>query len=70
MQSRRWSAIEAITNTVVSFVMAWAMYFTVIPWIFGMSINPRQSAGIVFVFNVSSLCRQFVMRRIFNAIER
>ena len=69
-QSARMSAIEASTNTVLSFVIAWVLYYTAIPWIFGFHINPLQSAGMVAVFNVVSLARQFILRRIFNKLEK
>ncbi len=70
MQSRRWSIIEAVTNTVVSFIVAWALYYTLIPWLFGFHIDPIQSAGMVLVFNIVSLVRQFLLRRMFNLLER
>lgn len=69
-QSRRWSAFEAATNTIVSFVVAWILYFTLVPWLFGLVINPLESAGMVMVFNAVSLIRQFILRRIFNALEK
>ena len=70
MQSARMSAIEATTNTILSFIIAWFTYWFLIPLIFHITINQKQSAGIVLVFNVLSLGRQFVLRRIFNKLEK
>ncbi len=64
------SAIEAVTNTVLSFVIAWLAYWLLIPLIFKIRIDQKQSAGIVLVFNILSLGRQFVLRRVFNRLEK
>lgn len=70
MQTARMSAIEAVTNTVLSFVIAWLAYWLLIPLIFKIRIDQKQSAGIVLVFNILSLGRQFVLRRVFNRLEK
>ncbi len=70
MQTARMSAIESVTNTVLSFVIAWLAYWLLIPLIFKIRIDQKQSAGIILVFNILSLGRQFVLRRIFNRLEK
>ncbi len=70
MQTARMSAAEAFTNTVLSFAIAWLVYRFVIPILFNINIDSVQSVGIVLVFNVVSLVRQFVLRRIFNKWDK
>lgn len=60
------SAMESLVNVVIAFGISMAMYAFVINPLFGLHTTPSGSFGIVGLFTVTSLARQFVLRRMFN----
>ena len=66
MQSKRESLVEGLLNNLSSFFISWVMQVTVIPYVFGITISAKQGIGIVALFTVVSLIRQYIIRRVFN----
>lgn len=64
-QSRRGSLIEAVTNTVVGYVLAVATQFAVFP-VFGLQVGVIENLGLGLVFTAVSLIRSYLLRRLFD----
>lgn len=69
MQSRRASAIEAATNVAIGYGVAVLAQLAVFP-MFGLHPSFGDNLAIGAVFTVVSLLRNYVVRRLFNAIGR
>jgi hypothetical protein len=69
-QSKRMSAIESFTNLMIGNMVAWLMYAYVLPLLFGVVIGSVKSAAFVLIFNVLSVIRSFLLRRLFERISR
>lgn len=69
MQSRRNSFVEAVTNVAVGIVVAWGVTFTIFPW-FDLEPAVVTSLWISLIFTAVSLVRSYLLRRVFNWIER
>ncbi len=67
-QSRLMSAVEAVTNVVIGYVVAVAANRLVLP-LFGFAVSMGDSAAIGFAFTLIALIRSFVLRRAFEAIR-
>lgn len=65
MQSRQRSALEAVTNVVVGFLVAVAANLLVLP-AFGYQVTVYDSFAIGWVFTVVSMMRTYFLRRLFN----
>jgi hypothetical protein len=70
MQTRLQSVLEAKLNLLVGFGASWATNVWVVPWLFGVQMNAKQGLGIVVLFSVISLIRQYSLRRLFNYWEQ
>lgn len=68
-QTKRNSAFEAVTNVVVGFGVNYVANLTVLP-MFGYDVTPGAAFGIGLVFTVISLVRSYVLRRIYNRLDR
>lgn len=67
-QSKRHSFLESLLNTGSAFVISWLVFWAVIPLLFGIDTGPGKSAGIVLVFTLISIARNYFWRRIFNRL--
>jgi membrane protein CcdC involved in cytochrome C biogenesis len=65
MQSRQRSALEAVTNVVVGFLVAVGANLLVLP-AFGYQVTVYDSFAIGWVFTVISMMRSYFLRRLFN----
>ena len=65
MQRRRMSAIEAVANVAVGYVVAAVTTALVLP-LFGYNVSGADAIGISAVFTVVSLARSYALRRAFN----
>ena len=65
MQSRQRSALEAVTNVVVGFLVAVGANLLILP-AFGYQVTVYDSFAIGWVFTVISMMRSYVLRRLFN----
>lgn len=69
MQSRRVSALEAVTNVAVGYVVSLALTFAVLP-LFGYAVTAPDAFGISAVFTAASMIRSYVLRRAFNGQQK
>jgi membrane protein CcdC involved in cytochrome C biogenesis len=65
MQSKRRSALEAVTNVTVGFLVAVGANLLVLP-AFGYEVTIIDSFAIGWVFTVISMLRSYFLRRLFN----
>ena len=64
-QSKRWSLIEAGTNTVVGYALAVATQFAVFP-LFGLQVGVIENLGLWLIFTAASVARGYALRRAFE----
>jgi hypothetical protein len=67
-QSRAMSAVEATSNVVVGFLVAWAANVAVLP-AFGLRPSVADSFLIAVVFTAISFIRSYLLRRTFEAFR-
>lgn len=67
MQSRLMSAIEAIANVVIGYLVSVAANIIVLP-MFGYDVTIVDSFAIGLAFTAISLVRSYILRRVFNRI--
>lgn len=66
-QTRRRSAIEAIMNVIIWYVIALCAQLVIFP-IFGGHFTIEQNLKIGALFTLVSLARSYLLRRLFNHI--
>ncbi len=64
-QSKFQSFIEAMYNTFVGFMISFIVGMIVYP-LYGMTVTTSQNAQIVAIFTITSLLRNYIVRRWFN----
>jgi hypothetical protein len=62
------SLIEAIANVVVGYAVAVLTQIIVFP-LFDLAVTLGENLAIGGLFTLASLCRSFVLRRVFEAIR-
>ena len=67
-QSRRMSLVEAIANVAVGYGVALLTQIMVFP-LFDIEVTLGKNLEIGSLFTVASLCRAYVLRRVFEAIR-
>lgn len=67
-QSKKLSAIETITSTIVGYIIAVVLFKFLMP-LFGFSTSWNQSYILTFIFAIASILRGYFIRRFFNSIE-
>lgn len=73
MQSKWESFTESLLNTASAFVISWLVQAFVVPFIWpSVQASPTEALGIVLLFTVVAILRNYVWRRLFNkrVIER
>jgi hypothetical protein len=65
MQSKRRSALEAVNNVTVGFLVAVGANLLVLP-AYGYEVTIIDSFAIGWVFTVISMLRSYFLRRLFN----
>ena len=65
MQSKRSSLIEAITNTLIGYVINLGVQVVIYPF-YGASFTLSQNLQIGLIFLVVSILRSYLIRRHFN----
>lgn len=68
MQSKRFSLIESITNTLTGFLVSLLIQVIIYP-VLGIPVTIEQNILITSVFTVASILRGYVIRRIFNSFR-
>lgn len=66
MQSRLMSAVEAVANVFVGYLVSVAANLVVLP-AFGYDVGVADSFYIGLVFTAISLVRGYTLRRVFNS---
>ena len=67
-QSRRMSFVEAITNTLVGFLLALVVQILAFP-VVGLTLGPGENIGIAALFTAVSIARSYVLRRFFERLR-
>lgn len=62
-QTRKGSLVEAITNTAIGFLVAFASQMVIFP-MFDIHVPLSSNIGITALFTLVSVARQFVVRRL------
>lgn len=66
-QSRKYSAIEAVANVALGYIVAITAQVAIFP-LFGIDIPISEHLAIGALFTVVSLLRSYILRRLFNRI--
>jgi len=69
MQSKRNSAFEATTNVAIGYLVSVLANVLILP-LFGYNVTIGDSFAIGLAFTLVSLARSYVLRRIFNRLDR
>ena len=69
MQSKRNSAFEAAANVIIGYLVSVLANVLILP-LFGYNVTIGDSFAIGLAFTVVSLVRSYVLRRIFNRLDR
>lgn len=67
-QSRIMSLIESVTSIAVGFGISLACQIVFLPML-GVTISLTQNVTFAVIMTVVSICRQYIMRRIFEALH-
>jgi len=62
------SLVEALVNIAVGYAVAVAMQILAFP-LFGLDASLEENLALGVLFTVASLCRSYVLRRIFEALR-
>ena len=65
-QHKMDSLMESVCNVAVGFFISWAVWVFIVAPMFGFSNSVGTSFLVTCVFTVTSLIRQYVIRRLFN----
>lgn len=65
MQSKKFSLIESITNTIVGFIVSLLIQLAIYP-IMDIPVTFSQNIIITFVFTIASILRGYLIRRLFT----
>jgi hypothetical protein len=68
MQTKRFSLIESITNTIVGFVVSFLIQIAMYPAL-GIPVKFSQNLIITTIFTLASIGRGYIVRRVFNIIN-
>lgn len=69
MQSRRWSLAEALTNTLVGFLISLAAQLVIFHF-HGIKLSLGDNVAITLWFTLISIIRSYALRRVFARIKR
>lgn len=67
MRQHPWDSLaEVVINILIGFLISMLAYAWVINPLYNLKTSPFESMGIVSIFTLFSLVRQYAIRRIFN----
>jgi predicted Na+-dependent transporter len=66
-QTRRRSAVEAVTNVAVGYTINMLANFLIFP-LFGWEISLTQNLAVGVIYTIISLVRSYGLRRLFNSL--
>lgn len=64
-QSKKWSLIEALSNTLFSFGISVYIQWAIFPY-FGIHVSLSTNISLVLIFMAVSVVRGYFFRRFFN----
>ncbi len=67
-QSKRLSAIESLSNTIIGLLVSFTVQSTLFPYM-GIQVSTQQNITITLVFFCTSFIRGFAIRRFFNRLR-
>ena len=67
-QSKKFSLIEATTNTAIGFVIALCTQLVIYP-VMGIVVSIQENIIITAVFTAVSILRGYIIRRLFNKLK-
>ena len=65
MQSKKYSIIESVANTVIGLVTSFIIQIIIYP-LLDIAVSISQNIIITFVFLIVSIIRGYLIRRLFN----
>lgn len=68
MQSKKHSALEAVANVAIGYLVSVVANVVVLP-LFGYAVSVADGFAIGLVFTVISLVRSYALRRVFNRLS-
>jgi len=68
MQSKKYSALEAVTNVIVGYMVAVVSQMVLYPF-FNIETTTSQNMVLAGWFTIISLVRSYILRRVFNKID-
>jgi hypothetical protein len=68
MQSKKFSLIESVTNTIVGFMVSLLIQLAIYP-LLKIPVTITQNLLITSIFTIASILRGYILRRIFNKIR-
>jgi hypothetical protein len=68
-QSRRMSLVEAVTNTMVGYLLALIVQLISFP-LFGLEVSLADNLAIALIFTAVSIARSYTLRRLFEQLRR
>ena len=69
MQSKLNSAFEAVANVAIGYLVSVLANVLILP-LFGYNVTIGDSFAIGLAFTLVSLVRSYLLRRVFNCLER
>ena len=68
MQTRKLSALEAMSNTIVGFLISLLLVNIVLP-MYGFDIKFNQSVSMTLIFSGASIVRGYIIRRFYHGFS-
>ena len=68
MQTKKFSLIESITNTLVGLIVSFLVQIIIYP-LMSITVRFEQNIVITLIFTIVSILRSYILRRIFNKIR-
>lgn len=65
-QSRIDSLMESVTNIAVGYIISLSVWIWIVDPLFGFQSTPAENIMVTNIFTVTSLLRQYLLRRAFN----
>ncbi len=66
-QSRSMSLVESITQVAISYCVAIVTQIIIYPW-YDIAVSFLDQMGIAAIFVIVSICRSYLIRRLFNRL--
>jgi hypothetical protein len=67
-QSRRMSLVEAVSNTVIGYLLALIVQLIAFP-LFGLDVSLADNIAIALLFTAVSIARSYTLRRLFERLR-